>query len=55
MSGGGYDISASVSESRQTASRAGEGDFIVGGGKQGWVWPVTIGVVVLLAIWIWKK
>lgn len=53
----GYDISASVSESLTSASRAGEGDFIVygGGAKQSLTMYYVAGVVALVGLFLWLR
>lgn len=50
----GYDFSGSGSNAATLASRAGEGDFSVGGGLKfpGWFWPVAI-VLAGLGLFLW--
>ncbi len=52
----GYDFSAAGSNSATVASRAGEGNFIVGGGLRlpPWFVPAAI-VLVAIGVWLWIK
>ncbi len=50
--GGGYDISASVSESKTVAANAGSGAFTVGG-NAGTKWLAL--ALVALVLWFKKK
>ena len=55
MPGGGYDISASVSESATLGANAGGGTFIVGG-NQGTKWlPLALVGAALVVAWLWFK
>ena len=51
--GGGGPIKQSQ-DGNQLAS--GSGEFNFGGGPPKWLWPVVLGVVVLVGLiaWIWK-
>lgn len=56
MSGGGYDISASVSEASTQGFQNTLGNFTVGGGgKASIVWPIVIGVLVVAALFLSKR
>lgn len=53
--GGGYDISASVSEAATLGSNAGAGAFTVGG-NSGTKWlPLALVALGALALWLWFK
>ena len=53
--GGGYDISASVSEAATLGSAAGGGAFTVGG-NSGTKWlPLALVALGALALWLWFK
>lgn len=53
--GGGYDISASVSEAATLGSNAGGGAFTVGG-NSGTKWlPLALVAAGLIVAWLWFK
>lgn len=54
--GGGMSGPSSSAKGSQdgNALSSGAGGFSVGGGAPRWLWPVVIGVVALVGLFMWK-